>query len=269
MGVRRSQTQPPPQEIKIFTPDEIRQGITKIRRRIDEVTSLKSAGNLNGDQRVENAQNNIRSTILEVYGPNSPEFQQHQHYRIWHGPMSMGMDDFFISKALIEGCSDAIVMLEGLVTSLNEKLQDHAQDPRAVLRDVFRGLPIHPRIADACVDTFNDGHYREAVLNGSIALVNFVKEKSGRHDIDGATLMRTAFSKNGPILAFNALQSQTDLDEQEGLMHLFEGAVMALRNPRAHDTVPDVPEVAVEYLALLSLLAKRLESTKRVKIVGP
>jgi hypothetical protein len=41
--------------------------------------------------------------------------------------------------------------------------------------------------------------------------MNFVKEKSRRHDLDGANLMRTVFSVNAPILAFNDL----DPDEQE------------------------------------------------------
>jgi hypothetical protein len=38
------------------------------------------------------------------------------------------------------------------------------------------------------------------------------------------------FSKNNPVLAFNDLANRTDLDEQEGMMHLFEGTVLAIRN---------------------------------------
>ena len=93
--------------------------------------------------------------------------------------------------------------------------------------------------------------------------MNFVKEKSRRHDLDGAPLMRTVFSRNNPILAFNDLSDQTDQDEQEGMMHLFEGAVLALRNPRAHTLLDDSPEIALEYIALLSMLAKRVEQAKR------
>jgi uncharacterized protein (TIGR02391 family) len=95
------------------------------------------------------------------------------------------------------------------------------------------------------------------------SLVNFVKERSRRHDLDGAPLMRAVFSRNNPVLAFNGLNDQTDMDEQEGMMHFFEGAVLALRNPRAHALPDDSPEEALEYIALLSLLAKRLERTQR------
>jgi uncharacterized protein (TIGR02391 family) len=66
------------------------------------------------------------------------------------------------------------------------------------------------------------------------SLVNYVKECSGRDDLEGASLVRTVFSKNNPVLKFNALATPTDLDEQEGMMHLFEGAVLAVRNPGGH-----------------------------------
>jgi hypothetical protein len=38
------------------------------------------------------------------------------------------------------------------------------------------------------------------------------KDRSGRS-------FPTVFSRNAPILAFNELKDQTDLDEQQGMMH--------------------------------------------------
>ena len=64
-----------------------------------------------------------------------------------------------------------------------------------------------------------------------------------------------------PVLACNALADPTDKDEQEGMMHLFMGAVLALRNPRAHALLDDSPEMTLEYIqyiGLISLLAKRV-----------
>ena len=75
--------------------------------------------------------------------------------------------------------------------------------------------------------------------------------------------MRTVFSRNDPVLAFNNLTDQSDQDEQEGMMHLFEGAVLGIRNPRGHDFLADSPERALEYICLISLLANRLEETHR------
>lgn len=128
----------------------------------------------------------------------------------------------------------------------------------------FEGLQLHPRIVTACGYLYRDGHYRNAVLDACLALEDYVKQKSRCRDRDGADLMRYVFSKNNPVLAFNALTDDTDRSEQEGMMHLFEGVMLALRNPRAHALSDDSPEQALEYIALLSLLAKRLEGANRL-----
>jgi uncharacterized protein (TIGR02391 family) len=135
-------------------------------------------------------------------------------------------------------------------------------DSTARVRAAFEGLDLHQRIAGACADVYRDGHYPDAVLRASLALENFVKEKSGRYDISGSTLMEQVFSANNPTLAFNALADQSDRDEQRGMMLLFQGIVFAFRNPRAHKLLEDSPEEAVESIALISLLAKRLEQAK-------
>lgn len=59
--------------------------------------------------------------------------------------------------------------------------------------------------------------------------------------------MRTVFSKNNPILLINGLETQTDQDEQEGMMHLFEGAVLAIRNPGGHAFPQGSAQRAVNY----------------------
>ena len=110
---------------------------------------------------------------------------------------------------------------------------------------------------------YRDGHYSQAVFDASKALVNFVKERSGKYDLDGTKLMTTVFSKNNPVLAFNELKDQSDSDEQEGMMYLFMGAVLGVRNPRGHSFLTDSPEGALEYIGLLSLLANRVEKAKR------
>jgi uncharacterized protein (TIGR02391 family) len=149
-------------------------------------------------------------------------------------------------------------MLEGLIRVLEEKREDHGVDPVARAKATFEGMDLHPRIAEVCAGLYGDGHYAQAVFDASKALVNYVKERSRRDDLDGANLMRTVFSANDPILAFNDLKDQSDRDEQEGMMHLYEGAALGIRNPRGHSFRGDSPQRAMEYIAFLSLLANRL-----------
>jgi hypothetical protein len=59
---------------------------------------------------------------------------------------------------------------------------------------------------------------------------------------------------------------KTDGDEQEGMMHLYAGSVLAIRNPGGHDFPEESPGRALELIAFLSLLAKRAdEANKRTK----
>jgi len=246
-----------------FSIEDIERGLVTLRRRLDEVKALAASGVRFDDPRVRTVAENIRDAVREVFGADSPEYQRHQGHRIWHGPLRMNMHPSEQQASFEAGVPHSVELLENFIRRLEEKKADFAPDTTGRVRMAFEGLDLHPRIAAVCADLYRDGHYRNAVLDASVALVNFVREKSRRHDLDGAKLMSTVFSKNNPILAFNAMAEQTDEDEQEGMMHLFMGAVLALRNPRAHALLDDSPEMALEHIGLISLLAKQLDGAKR------
>jgi uncharacterized protein (TIGR02391 family) len=134
----------------------------------------------------------------------------------------------------------------------------------AIAKDEIAALQLHPLIAEASAKLYIGGHYRSAVLDASLALAQYVREKSGCDDKDGVDLMRHVFSKNNPILAFNDLSTDSHRSAQEGVMHSFVGAVQWLRNPRAHGLENDDPETARDHLQQISLLAKRLDQARRV-----
>jgi uncharacterized protein (TIGR02391 family) len=257
---------PPQIEPKVFqSPDEIDRGISKLEKRIQELEALDITAAISADTGADDvAVSNIREAILEIFGTNSPEFHEHEHIRFWVGPLHMGMAPHEIIAATERGRGQTLGILRGLVGRLKEKREDFTTTiatPSTYLDD----LKLHPRIADVSRDLFLDGYHWESVFAASKALVNYVKERSGKHDLDGAPLMRTVFSRNAPVLAFNDLSNQTDQDEQEGMMHLFEGAVLGIRNPGGH-SFPEGPEQrAIEYLSLLSLLAYRVQEAKRTK----
>jgi uncharacterized protein (TIGR02391 family) len=71
--------------------------------------------------------------------------------------------------------------------------------------------------------------------------------------------METVFSLKSPILKFNQLADASDIDEQKGFMMMMSGTVAGLRNPRAHKIIKDDPEMALEYIAFVSLLAKLVD----------
>ncbi len=75
--------------------------------------------------------------------------------------------------------------------------------------------------------------------------------------------MEYVFSLKNPILRFNGLSNISEIEEQKGFMMMFCGAVAGLRNPRAHKIIKDDPEMALEFIAYISLLAKLVDKATK------
>ncbi len=264
---KRRPDSPPIESREFRSVEEIESGISKLKRRIRELEQLDVRAAVLEDTGADDVvRSNVRDTIRAVFGPNSPEFDEHQHISLWAGPMRMNMHPQESVEGTERGRRQVIVILNGLIERLREKGEDlgvgHAPSAPSTY---FDRLNLHRRVLDVSRDLFLDGHHWQAVFEAAKALLNFVKERSGRHDLDGAKLVRTVFSRDNPVLAFNNLSDKTDLDEQEGMMHLFEGAVIGIRNLGGH-SFPEGPEQrAVEYISLLSLLAYRVQEAERRK----
>ena len=259
--------EPPPLEPREFRSiDEIDVATDKLRRRVQELEAIDIVGSVQKHTgAITVAQSNIRDTIREVFGPNSPEYKEHENLRIWVGASRRGMTLTQVVAQTQRGQSQVVGILNGLIARLQEKKTDltaRTVPPRAV---PFDRLNIHQRIHGVSRELFLGGHPWEGVFAASKALINYVKERSNQYELDGAALMRTVLSSKDPILAFNDLADQTDRDEQEGTMHLFEGAVLAIRNPGGHSFPEGLEQRAVEYICFLSLLAYRVEEAKKVR----
>ena len=114
----------------------------------------------------------------------------------------------------------------------------------------------HPLIVEASKKLFKDGHYQEAISAAYRSLIEAVKSKSGC-DKDGADLMQAVFSEKNPILRVSE-----DSGEQKGYMFMFTGAVMGIRNPRAHKTLPETDaQTALEWLSFASALFRILDES--------
>jgi len=265
--VRNRSKEPPPEEWREFqSVDEIDKGIAKLERRAAELAELDARATLTSESGAADvAKSNLRETLREVFGPNSPEFREHEHLTLWSGPLSMNMDFQTRLEGREAGIRRAIAIIRGLIGRLKEKREDLTAGVSARPTSYFDQLNLHPRILEVTRELFLDGYHSEAVFAAAKALVNYVKERSGRHDLDGAPLMRAVFSRNAPVLSFNEMKDQTDADEQEGMMHIFEGAVLAIRNPGGHSFPEGTEQRAVEYISLLSLLSYRVQEAKRSK----
>ena len=117
----------------------------------------------------------------------------------------------------------------------------------------------HPRVIDAAGKLFADGHFSRAVGEAFLSIEVRVRGLLGT-DNSGTKLMDEAFGGKEPRLRVSVHEGRSGEDEQAGFHAIFRGAMLGVRNPGAHElAVEQDPQEALEYLALASLLHRRLD----------
>ena len=125
----------------------------------------------------------------------------------------------------------------------------------------FETRNIHPDLPKKVRRLFDDGYTAEAVFEAFKYVEKEVRRISKISGKTGYKLMTDAFNDQNPKIKLNQLSSDSDKDEQRGFMELFGGAVTGIRNPRGHEVeIMDDPGAALDYLALASLLLRKLDS---------
>ena len=121
---------------------------------------------------------------------------------------------------------------------------------------------IHPRIASLSRPRFEAGFFGDAV-EASYKEVNdvakrIVKDVDGR-ELDGATLMTTAFSPKRPLIRLTPLDTETDRNVQQGYLQIMAGAMIGIRNPGAHGNLNPSASQALHLICLASLLMRKID----------
>jgi uncharacterized protein (TIGR02391 family) len=105
------------------------------------------------------------------------------------------------------------------------------------------------------------------------AIAAKIRDLSGLQ-LDGADLVQQAFGQShaGPLLAINALATETEKGEQRGFANLLIGLIGTIRNPLAHN--PRVEwemseQDALDILTTASLIHRKLDKAYRYKAGQP
>jgi uncharacterized protein (TIGR02391 family) len=128
--------------------------------------------------------------------------------------------------------------------------------PTPVTREVtVEGL--HQRVSAVAGSLFASGHFSASVFEAMRAVEARIQALTGSTDI-GTALMGNVFGNN-PALDVAQTSGRTAEDERAGFRFLFMGAMAGIRNPRGHGgQTHDSQDEAIEYLALASMLMRRL-----------
>ena len=248
--------------------EQMQAAIPKIDRRIADLDGFDvDSVNERNDPRIGALSNELDALLTSVFGPGTIEYDRY-HWEVTYldtASINMMYEPPIqeVRAGLRRGVARAKAHLETIKKGFVEELDDAGRGGAGKVLKAYDGLEIHPAIERAAGRLFHDGHYANAIEDAVKALNALVRLNSGVDDKDGTTLMEHVFSVNNPILKFNALNDASDRDEQKGFMMMCSGAVAGLRNPRAHKIIKDDPEMALEFIAFISLLAKLVDRTKK------
>jgi uncharacterized protein (TIGR02391 family) len=256
---------PPQPEPANLNLSEMREAIPKLEKRIIELESFNiDSLTERYDPRIEALENKIDDTLVTIFGKNSIEYERYSISSLDHAPHIIGGIPLPEAiEGIKKGFRSAVTKLKSIIEIFEEKLEEHGENPKLIANRLIKDICLHPELQNAVWKLFEDGHYANAIEDGCKVLESFVKIRSGKYDLHGTELMQNVFSPKNPILKFNELITETDLSEQQGMMFLYAGLMLALRNPRVHGIIEDNPDTAVEILLFINFLMKSLDKTNK------
>jgi len=173
-----------------------------------------------------------------------------------------GVSNFTRSPSF-KSVEDIISVLRSAVTRIKRNPDLIAQQPAkpdSQMEHVWSLL--HASVVALAKPRFEAGHYAdavEAVLKEVNSVVKMLHKAAANEELDGAPLMRKAFTPNKPTITLDDLTTETGRNIQQGHMDLFAGSMIGVRNPKAHGNIVITPERAIHHFFLASLLFHKLD----------
>ena len=164
-----------------------------------------------------------------------------------------------VAKLVQQPMPAHMAMSFGGSTGYTEVQWGHAEPARQAPVRRLSLHRLHPEVIAAASGLFADRQYDSAVTEAMKSVEVRVRELTGL-DISGAPLMQEAFKPKAPRLDVAVESGRSGDDEREGYFYLFRGAMIGIRNPKAHElSRGDDPDEALEVLALASLFHRRID----------
>lgn len=167
----------------------------------------------------------------------------------------------------IGGASDSLRAVQqglGILRDWDEVAVNLAPDSPSLIAD-----QLHPHVWAAASALWGTGQYRVAVGQATVSLSVHIAQKAGS-SLTERELVSQVFSSGAPAPGQTRLQfpgdksSKTWKSRQEGLHLLAQGSFAGIRNVATHTDDEWSEQVALEHLAVLSILARWADETEVV-----
>jgi len=245
---------PPPRQLQgpTLSPEQAR---IRLQRSIERANELSEEQPLT-EPRYRVWQTNALGVLKAAFG----EEHGHLHNFIGQGRLYPGgTPESYLEAERRKRLAQQIELLEAVI---EEFPPVDAQTP-STGSDFFSDLDTDIRRVSEKL--FKDGHYADSILAAFKELNDQVKQeylKQRGEELDGADLMRKAFSPNNPVFAFANQSTESGKKTQQGFMELFAGSMIGIRNPHAHENLSLDPDGAKHLLYLASLLMKKFKTAR-------
>lgn len=117
---------------------------------------------------------------------------------------------------------------------------------------------LHSRVGEVAGTLYADGHFGQAAFEAMKAVESRVREITGVDEI-GQKLMGRVFGGPSPVFRLTGRTGKLGQDEHEGRTQMLMGAMQGIRNLGAHELGGLDQEIALEHLAVASLLLRWLD----------
>ena len=229
--------------------------------RIQLQRSLERANELLQEQPLTEQRYEVwRTNAWEVLKAAFGEEHGHLHTFIGQRRISLGGEpEHYLEAERRKRLKRKIGFLEALIeefTTVNAQAQNSSSD--------FFG-DLDTDIQRVSQQLFKDGHYADSVSAAFKELNDQVKQGYLQRrgvELDGADLMRKAFSPNNPVFVLANQSTESGKNIQQGFMELFAGSMIGIRNPHAYENLSLDPDEAKHFLYLASLLMKKFKTVR-------
>lgn len=120
---------------------------------------------------------------------------------------------------------------------------------------------LDPRLWRTIESAYQSRNYTAAILDAIHLLGQLIRDKSGLEE-DGLPLVNQAFGGKKPILKITPLQTETDLNIQEGVAQILRGVYQGIRNPRSHEKFTDSEQDADAIVLLVNYLVGQIDKAR-------
>lgn len=126
---------------------------------------------------------------------------------------------------------------------------------------------LHQQVHKYCKKEYLAKDYFHTIHEAVKGLLERVRELSGSSD-DGYNLLDAVFNHKNPVLVFNKLSNDNEINEYKGFKRMIEGLITMFRNPTAH--MPRIKydeniDITLEVLSTVSMLHRYLDNCQKIR----